>query len=131
MKTIKYKFWVYHLNYMCEVLCIDFEQQLVTYRARRPDLEYTSDITSGELLQHTGLKDKNGKEIFEKDIIRFKDVDGRVRSVQILFSDYRYGAAYEEPDLGGYIRWFHPEYLNDKEVVGTVFENKGLLDENN
>ena len=74
------------------------------------------------LMQSTGLKDKNGKEIFEGDILSSKD--GFLNGVV----EYRY-------DLGMWtnslIRYNNFERLcnvaRDREIIGNVYENSELL----
>ena len=80
------------------------------------------------LMQSTGLKDKNGKEIFEGDIVR---VDG-FKNIVVKFGKIEHQendggvAIYQGFNLlieGGY-----PEaVMSDFEIVGNVFENIHLL----
>jgi len=80
------------------------------------------------LMQSTGLKDKNGKEIFEGDIVR---VDG-FKNIVVKFGKIEH----QENDGGvaiyqGFnllIRGGYPEaVMSDFEIVGNVFENIHLL----
>lgn len=76
-----------------------------------------------ELMQSTGFKDKNGKEIFEGDILGTKN--GLLNGVV----EYR-------TDLGMWtnslIRYNNFERLcniaGDREILGNIYENKELLD---
>ena len=80
------------------------------------------------LMQSTGLKDKNGKEIFEGDIVR---VDG-FKNIVVKFGKIEHQendggvAIYQGFNLlieGGY-----PEaVMSDFEILGNVFENIHLL----
>lgn len=75
------------------------------------------------LMQSTGFKDKNGKEIFEGDVLGTKD--GLLNGVV----EYR-------SDLGMWtnslIRYNNFERLcnvaNSREIIGNIYENKELLD---
>ncbi len=73
------------------------------------------------LTQYTGLKDKNGKEIYEGDII--KRTDDSLRLVKwAKFGFQLYGTIF--PDS-----YWDSDYLDwqQSEVIGNIYENKELL----
>ena len=101
------------------------------------------------LMQSTGLKDKNGKEIFEGDILKFNDewneychegyVDGSVEGVNYVEvvkgeACFEFGKTrYPESSLFIYMEDEHlsfAELVKDKdfgfEIVGNVYENSEL-----
>ena len=82
------------------------------------------------LMQSTGLIDKNGKEVFENDVIR--DSDGFEGIVQYDESYGMYGIAYL-PTLSNGIDMTFEElkdnFRNKFEVIGNIWENKEFLEE--
>ena len=76
------------------------------------------------LMQSTGLVDKNGKEIFEGDIVKMaKDVYSEPAHYEVV---RHYGGAYRlESKQHGCELWLRH---TDCEVVGNIYENKELLD---
>ena len=77
-----------------------------------------------ELMQSTGLKDKNGKEIFEGDIVKMaKDVYSKPTYYEVV--RHRGGAYRLESKQHGCELWLRH---TDCEVVGNIYENKELLD---
>lgn len=88
-------------------------------------------IESIELMQYTGLKDKNGVEIYEGDIVRVTDVWGWNTKHQIKYlSDSNYPAF----DL---VPWLEVETNGltycmgsdaEIEVIGNIYENPELLE---
>jgi uncharacterized phage protein (TIGR01671 family) len=104
-----------------------------------------------ELMQSTGLKDKNGKEIFEGDILKFNDewaeycyegyVDGSVEGinyVEVVRSEacFEFGKT-KFPDSSLFIL-MEDERLNFKDliksedfgfkIIGNIYENPELLE---
>ncbi len=83
-----------------------------------------------ELMQYTGLKDKNGKEIYEGDIISWKveEDNGYKRTqftevceVRFDNGNYKFGA--------NETSWWHDLRGTEKEVevIGNIYENPDLL----
>ena len=79
-----------------------------------------------ELMQSTGLKDKNGKEIFEGDIVDYK---GR-KAVVKWHGSYASFIYRFVDELQERVSEWHPLFLAyyHFEVIGNIYENKELLD---
>ncbi|MDU2538393.1 YopX family protein [Streptococcus mitis] len=114
-----------------DILAIDYENeeivtQQVYFENGLPDDRdiYCYKTDEIELMQTTGLKDKNGKEIFEGDIVKMaKDVYSEPTYYEVV--RHRGGAYRLESKQHGCELWLRH---TDCEVVGNIYENKELLD---
>lgn len=119
----KFRAWDKKLKKMFEVSFIDFDTKLIGLNI---DLEIIIfDFEDIILMQSTGLKDKNGKEVFLGDII--KCTRGCPHEVYI---EMAYGGTY----IGGmpaiYLKGIKEGYAwtGDEEILGNIYENPELLE---
>lgn len=103
-------------------------------RSVRGDVYFHNDFARGidkyELMQYTGLLDKNGKDVYEGDIVRFENADGN-HDCETIYEPPRFvfkrkDGAYLQPALFNGI-----ELINiasqQLEVIGNIYENLELL----
>ena len=131
MREIKFRAWLKEDKKMVNVETMDFTDKSIQYLKKSEIInayilrrESDDDV---ELMQYTGLKDKNGKEIYEGDILFFRDENMKYI---VVWQD----AAFIIKSIE--IRKYSEKmcWLDDTEIcceiVGNIYENKKLLEEN-
>ena len=134
MREYKFRCWDTENKEMLKVQELDFEDTFYGGRLSIRTDKYNDyfDMEDMVLMQYTGLKDKNGNEIYEGDIIFIKgetkllDIKGKVEYSNILaqFIITNTGNIVNEAEpLGDYEE-------EDIEKIGNVWEDSDLLNDN-
>lgn len=90
------------------------------------------------VMQFTGLKDKNGKEIYEGDLLRYPGHPENFTAYEVFFHDgdanFSYDIGYciarthfQGNIAGGLIPSFKPKTTAQMEVIGNIYQNPELL----
>ena len=86
------------------------------------DEKYNSKfVDEATIGQYTGLKDKNGKKIFEGDILK-----GTFYGFMAPEYDYIFSVYGDEKEKGFMANYFEP---NECEIIGNIYDNPELLKE--
>lgn len=128
----KFRAWMKSLKWMCDVTNISFDSKLVDI-CQQGDTERCTEISVEldeiDLMQSTGLKDKNGQEIFEGDVVR------QVRTQPTI----------ENETITGVVTMLEGAWLivndneqlasdlwsetDENEIIGNIYENPELLED--
>lgn len=104
-------------NYTAHCIWVDSEK--VDYK-REPGWMNFDELSDIALMQYTGLKDKNGKEIFEGDIVQFKSIRDIIERYEVVYTNY-----------GEWAIGMHRLSMRFKscEIIGNIYKNPELLEE--
>jgi hypothetical protein len=124
MREIKFRAWDKNLMQMFPV---DGWQYSTVYVRSPNNQKWCQPKENIVLMQYTGLKDKNGKEIYEGDIVQYAGINC-VIDMEVF--------SYLKPiDRDA---WFDLDPASDKlferssyfEIIGNIYENPELLTQN-
>ena len=137
MREMKFRAWDKKLKEMLEVKDLSWRIN-VGCTSKRPseigasdfgdydEVTYTSSIADGwELMQYTGLKDKNGKEIYEGDIVKgwhYEDMDTGVGIDRLSIPTTTFAVEWDNETCG-----WNLYGSDDFEVIGNIYENSELV----
>lgn len=125
--TPKFRAWLkeeYRMTDVREITFFNDEVQMIS------DVEGFYAYDEFKLMQFTGLKDKNGKEIFEGDVVKYEV--GRNTYTEEVAYDKNF-AGFGVKDAKANVVFTFGEIAEDislisLEVIGNIYENHELLE---
>lgn len=131
MRQIKFRAWNKHTNKMINsVAILGIWEKFVTgfdrdYIHNSQDWGSQDDFAYDfELMQFTGLQDKNGKDIYENDWVIIETISDIPRKVLFIDGGFRYITSKH------FFTYPMSDYRIDEiEVIGNIHENPELLNQ--
>lgn len=117
-----------YLNSSHDFICFDEKGNGYYHNMQTGLGEWFSD-----LMQYTGLKDKNGVEIYENDIIDIHQTVNGYNQFVIQYDNYKFSARYYNQKTKQILGWYQydldelfeiNETEKEIEVIGNIYKNE-------
>jgi len=122
MREIKFRAWSHRAKQLKQVERIFFNENTIQISHG-----FTGDDISEwfldhcELMQYTGLKDRNGKEIYEGDVVKFSWLRSEIID-QIEYVKLNFASGFQLKKIGSYTppacEWT---------IIGNIYQNPELI----
>ena len=125
----KFRAWDKYFKEMVQVNALVLDEQVIKVTYKNGNIA-KEDVKEYELMQSTGLEDKNNKEIFEGDIVRMRNPRDRrqIGMFQVVRVANSPMLGLLDKKLTTEIFNLYEHMRNYYEIIGNVYENPELLE---
>lgn len=127
MKEIKLRAYVKDIKKVVNVYKIDFLQENIGFMHPTTTAYTCRDFKEIELMEYTGIDDKNGVKIYEGDIVKATYDGDSLNCYQVIF----YNGGFKMKSINCqtiYDYSIHDDHP-DFEVIGNIYDNTELFKE--
>jgi uncharacterized phage protein (TIGR01671 family) len=124
MREIKFRIWDKKTGEMRYNVSVNSKGMARVCRSTGFALQYDPEYEELPVMQFVGLRDKNGKEIYEGDIVKFFDGSFKEKIIREVYFD----TELLEFGVKNSNALFHCQFSDEFEVIGNIFENPELLE---